>query len=521
MTTQFPRVTYATQGEDLTALHDFLDKEIPSFRTKWLGRHWPNLIEGEASEQGAKYSAFSPIDNETLLGTFVSADTVAVGRAVEAARAQYKTWGHTPWQERVRQLRGWTEVLRRRKYDIAIACLVEIGKSRIEALGEADEVIDMVEYYCGEYERHDGYMQPLRREFPTEETSTRLRPIGVFGVIAPFNFPVVLSVNLITGALLGGNTVVFKPSPNCGITAAVLVDTLREAGLGHLIQLVNGHDECGKALVSHPNIDGIAFTGSYATGMAIHRELSKSPYSKPLIAEMGGKNPAYVCASANIEHAARGVARSSFGLQGQKCSACSVVYVDSQVKEQFVQALIAEARQITIGDPQTREAWMGPLYDSAAIERFLGAVEIAKREGKVLYGGTRFDNAPYSQGHYVNPAVVELPKGHSLLREELFAPFVAIRGVDGLDAALAEGNAVNYGLSAGIYTTDESELQHFLEHAEAGALYANRPSGATTGAWPGVQSFCGWKGSGMSHKGGLGPNYLPQYMREQSHTILR
>ncbi|MCY1430100.1 Alpha-ketoglutaric semialdehyde dehydrogenase [compost metagenome] len=119
------------------------------------------------------------------------------------------------------------------------------------------------------------------------------------------------------------------------------------------------------------------------------------------------------------------------------------------------------------------------------------------------------------------PAVVELPQGHPLLRIELFAPFVAIRCVDGLEAALAEGNAVNYGLAAGVYTTDEAELQYFLEHAEAGALYANRPSGATTGAWPGVQSFCGWKGSGMSHKGGLGPNYLPQYMREQSHTILR
>ncbi|WP_440465847.1 aldehyde dehydrogenase family protein [Pseudomonas sp. YH-1] len=521
MTTQFPRVTYATQGEDLSALHEFLDKEIPAFRAKWLGRHWPNLIDGQASEQGTQYSAFSPIDNETLLGTFVSADTIAVDRAVQAARKQFKTWGHTPWQERVKALQGWVEVLRRRKYDIAIACLLEIGKSRIEALGEADEVLDMVEYYCGEYERNNGYLQPLRREFPTEETSTRLRPIGVFGVIAPFNFPLVLSVNLVTGALLGGNTVVFKPSPNCGITANLLVDTLREAGLGHLIHLLAGHDECGKALVAHPEIDGIAFTGSYATGMAIHRELAKAPYSKPLIAEMGGKNPAYVCASANLQHAARGVARSAFGLQGQKCSACSVVYVDSKVKDEFVQALIAEANQVAIGDPQTRDAWMGPLYDSAAIERFLDAVQTARRDGAVLYGGTRVESAPYAQGHYVVPAVVELPKDHPLVRVELFAPFVAIRSVDGLEAALVEGNAVNYGLAAGVYTTDEAELQYFLEHAEAGALYANRPSGATTGAWPGVQSFCGWKGSGMSHKGGLGPNYLPQYMREQSRTILR
>ncbi|MBF8781255.1 aldehyde dehydrogenase family protein [Pseudomonas fulva] len=521
MTTEFPRVTYATQGEDLSALHDFLDTEIPAFRAKWLGRHWPNLIDGQASEQGDKYSAFSPIDNETLLGTFVSADTIAVDLAVQAARKQFEIWGHTSWQERIQKLRGWTDVLRRRKYEIAVACLLEIGKSRIEALGEADEVLDMVDYYCGEYERNNGYVQPLRREFPSEETSTRLRPIGVFGVIAPFNFPLVLSVNLIIGAILGGNTVVFKPSPNCGITANLLVDTLREAGLGHLVQLLAGHDECGKALVAHPEIDGIAFTGSYATGMAIHRELGKALYSKPLIAEMGGKNPAYVCASANLQHAARGVARSAFGLQGQKCSACSVVYVDNAVKEAFVEALIAEAKQVAIGDPQTKEAWMGPLYDADAAERFFDAVETARRDGSVLYGGVAVEAAPYPRGHYVVPAVVELPNGHPLVRDELFAPFVAVLAVSGLESAIALGNAVNYGLSAGIYTTDEAELQYFLEHAEAGALYANRPSGATTGAWPGVQSFCGWKGSGMSHKGGLGPNYLPQYMREQSHTIMR
>lgn len=521
MTADLPRVTYATSGSDFEPLHQYLDDQIPKFREAWLGRHFSNFINNQADEEGEVYSSYTPIDNTTLLSTSVAANEQAVGRAVAAAKAAWPEWSATPWQERVQKLRAWLEVLKGRKFELAIACLIEIGKSRIEAMGEMDEILDMVEYYCNEVERHQGYEQPLNRAFPQEETGTRLRPIGVFGVIAPFNFPLALSVNMITGALLGGNTVVFKPSPHCAITAHILVQSLADIGLGHIINLVAGHDECGKAIVAHPDIAGIAFTGSHSAGMAIFRQLSSSRYAKPLVAEMGGKNPAYVCASADIKTAARGVARSAFGLQGQKCSACSVAYVHSSIKDAFLEELKAVAGSMVIGDPQARETFMGPIYNSASAERFLSAVALARQDGQVLFGGEQIQVEGQEGGLYLRPAIVEVPKGHSLLKDELFAPFVAIRAVDSLEEALIEGNDVLYGLAAGVYTSKESELDYFLENAEAGALYANRASGATTGAWPGIQSFCGWKGSGVSHKGGLGPNYLQQFMREQSRTLMR
>lgn len=521
MSLDLPRVTYATSGADLGPLHDYLDQQIPAFRAQWLGRHLPNFIAGQDDNDGSRYSSVSPIDNTTVLCTSVAAHDGAIDRAVAAARQAAPAWAATSWQDRVTALRGWTAILKQRKFELAVACLLEIGKSRTEAMGEMDEVLDMVEYYCSEVERHQGYQQPLNRAFPEEETGTRLRPIGVFGVIAPFNFPLALSVNMLCGALLGGNTVVFKPSPHCGITAHILMQSLVEAGLGQLVNLVAGHDHCGQAIVSHPGIDGIAFTGSHAAGMSIFRQLALSPYAKPLIAEMGGKNPAYICASADLKVAAQGVARSAFGLQGQKCSACSVAYVDKRVKAAFIEELLAVTRQLVIGDPQARETFMGPIYNAQSAERFLAAVASARRDGQVLAGGERLAPSGLADAHYLSPAVVEVPAGHALLQDELFAPFVAIREFDELSAALQEGNSVLYGLAAGIYSQEPAQVDYFLEHAEAGALYANRASGATTGAWPGVQSFCGWKGSGVSHKGGLGPNYLQQFMREQSRTLMR
>jgi 1-pyrroline-5-carboxylate dehydrogenase len=164
---------------------------------------------------------------------------------------------------------------------------------------------------------------------------------------------------------------------------------------------------------------------------------------------------------------------------------------------------------------------MGPIYGEKSAARFENAVQEAKAAGSVRYGGDRLRGGFMDRGHYLQPTVVDLPREHRLTREELFVPFVAVRGFDRLQDAIAEGNRVAYGLSAGIYSTKDEELDLFLDTTQAGVLYANRASGATTGAWPGVQSFCGWKGSGVSSKGGLGPYYLQQFMREQSHTLIR
>lgn len=522
MSSELPRVTYSNIGLDFAPVHELLDRELPSLKASLLGKRCNNVIGADIEDfDGRTFDVVSPIDSEVVVGEFVEASVAAVDRAVAAARSAFPAWGDLQWQERVSALRRWRDVLEQRKLELAAAALIEIGKSRMEALGEAEEAVDIVDYYISEMERHDGYRQKLKGVIKGETTESLMRPIGVFAIISPFNFPLALAVNMLTGALITGNTVVFKPSPGCGLTGRLIVDSMLKAGLPEgVVNLVVGGDRVGQAMVSHADIDGIAFTGSNATGMAIFRTIHSSGHARPVIAEMGGKNPAYVTANADLAVAAEGVARSAFGLQGQKCSACSVAYVDTRVRGEFVERLIAFTEGLELGDPRQRGVFMGPVYNEASAGRFAAAVEEARRDGKILSGGERVTSRSLARGHYVKPTIVEMPTPGRLTREELFLPFLAIRSMAGLEEGLAEGNAVDYGLAAGIYTRDNTELKHFLNTAQAGVLYANRGSGATTGAWPGVQSFCGWKGSGVSHKGGLGPHFLPQFMREQSRTLM-
>lgn len=517
-----PRVTYSNVGTDFTPVHDFVDQRIPLFKQQRLGHSWSNMIGGRDDEDGVRYTANSPINRDLVLGEFVAASPSAVERAVTAAKTAFPGWTSRSWKDRVRILRKAADLLNDRKYDLGVACLLEVGKSRMEAIGEAEEAVDLVSYYCDEMERNDGFARPLERAFPQEETRDVTRGIGVFGVIAPFNFPLALSMNMMTGALATGNTVVYKPSPMAGLTGSMLVEILHEAGLpSGVVNLVCGGAEVGSALVDDPRLAGVVFTGSHAVGMAIYRKLAQGSYARPAIVEMGGKNPAYVTAQADLEVAATGVMRSAFGLQGQKCSACSKVYVQHQVYDEFMNLLVDKSRALRVGNPEERDVFMGPLINEQAFQRFQTACRDAEDTGRVVLGGEALSGGLCDKGYYVPPTVIrDMPAEHRLNREELFLPFLSAQGFDSLSEAIADGNSVLYGLTAGIYTEDDNELDIFLTTAEAGALYANRASGATTGAWPGIQSFCGWKGSGVTSKGGLGPYYLPQFMREQSHTIM-
>lgn len=518
-----PRVTYSNIATDFTPVHEHLDRLIPEVKATLLGRDRANRIAGRTDEDGAWYAAASPIDSRVALGRFVEASPAAIDRAVTAAQAAFRDWSRRRWQDRVATLRKAASVLDARKYELGTACLIEVGKSRLEAIGEAEEAVDLIRYYCDEMERHGGFQRSMKRAFADEETGDVLRPLGVFAVVAPFNFPLALSVNMTAAALLTGNTVVYKPSPMAGLTGALLVDVFTEAGVPDgVLNLICGGAEAGRRLVEHPRVAGVAFTGSYQVGMGIHRALAAGPWAKPLVVEMGGKNPAYVTANADLDAAAAGVMRSAFGLQGQKCSACSKVYVHEGVYDEFLARLADATGRIRIGNPEERHVFMGPVIDAKARDRFRAAVAEARRDGRVLLGGEVLEGGLFDHGPYVQPTIVAgLPAGHRINTDELFLPFLSVLRFSDLDAAIDDGNRVAYGLTAGIYTRDEEELERFLDTAEAGVLYANRPSGATTGAWPGIQSFCGWKGSGVSGKGGLGPYYLAQFMREQSRTILR
>lgn len=513
MTASLPRVTYSNIGADFGPLHDHLDRAIPAFAAETLGKDWTSRFA-----TGALRSVASPIDPALTLGRFPESTPADVKAAIASARQGARVWNKSTLEDRLAFAARWRAALIEDKDQLGLAALFEVGKSRLEAIGEADESVDFLDYYPGELRSNDDYRRTMNQMVPGETAVSVQRPYGVFAVIAPFNFPIALSVNMLCGALLTGNAVVYKPSPDCALTGLLLAETLRKAGLPEgVFNLVLGGAAVGEALTKDDDIDGVVFTGSHKTGMSIFRHMAGRPWMRPVIAEMGGKNPAYVTRNADIPRAAAGVARSAFGLQGQKCSACSVVYVDSAVRDQFVAAFVEFAGKLVVGDPRARDTFLGPVYSDATAQRFEASVAQAKAEGKVLFGGERIAHLP---GNYFTPALVELDGPSNLTRDELFMPFVVLRSVDGLDAAMAEGNAVSYGLSAGIYSQDEAELRQFFENAEAGVLYANRASGATTGAWPGGQPFCGWKGTGVGGKGGLGSWYLPQFMHEQSHTIM-
>jgi 1-pyrroline-5-carboxylate dehydrogenase len=363
-------------------------------------------------------------------------------------------------------------------------------------------------------EENKGYEVPLGSLTDTERNRSVLKPYGVFGVIAPFNFPVALALGMSSAALVAGNTVVLKPSedtPYCGALLAEILGGLPSGVVG----VVQGGEATGRALVEAA-VDGIAFTGSAEVGRAIAKELTSGAYARPALTEMGGKNPAIVTAKADLDKAVEGIAKSAFGFSGQKCSACSRAIVVEDVHDELVARLAEYARGLAVGDPADRQTFTGPVVNAAAAARFGRAVTEAERDGEVVAGGGR----PDLPGWYVEPTVVaELPLGHALTRDELFLPFLTVTRVGSLDEALIEANDVVYGLTAGVFSENEAEVERFLDRIEAGVVYVNRRAGATTGAWPGIQSFPGWKSSGSTGKGGLGPYYVQSFMREQSQTV--
>lgn len=519
-----PRVTYTNIREDFSAVHDRLDSVIAGFEREGLGQARLPRIDGRACDRDGLglYEAPSPIDRRLSLGRFVECDAALVDAAVRSARRAAPAWAAAGWRERVRVLRAVADAIEARKWELGVATLFEVGKSRIEAMGEVEESIDMVRFYCDELEANQGYERPMRRAFAHEATLDVMRPYGVFAVIAPFNYPVALSIGMSTGALLGGNAVVFKPSPGAGLTASLLGEVFDAGGLPPgMFNTVTGSAAVGEALVRAPGIDGFAFTGSHAVGASILRHAASGRTMRPVIVEMGGKNPCYVTASATLADAVEGVFRSAFGMQGQKCSALSKVYVQADVADEFTERLLARMASASIEDPRSRTSFMGPLIDARAARRYDEAIARVRVDGRLLAGGDHRTGGVFDHGHYVAPALATgLAADHPLHRDELFVPLLALQRFDVLDLAIADGNGVDYGLTAGIYTGDAGELQRFLDTAQAGVLYANRASGATTGAWPGIQSFCGWKGSGAGGKGGLGGHYLPQFMREQSRTVI-
>jgi 1-pyrroline-5-carboxylate dehydrogenase len=515
------KITYTSTSGDLGDFHRRFDEALAGVRRAAGARH-PFYVAGEAVESRLEpLVKRSPIDTSVVLGTFACAGGGDVDRAVASARAAQRAWGGLPWRKRLEILRSAAALIRERKYELAAIMALEVGKSRLEAMGDAEESADLIDYYCAQVEEADGFVRSMGRVTPIERNTDVLRPYGVFVCIAPFNFPLALSAGMSSAALAAGNAVVYKPAEDTPWTGLKLYEAYRDAGLppGVFNLLIGRREEIGDPLWQHPGVDGVVFTGSKAVGMRIHAGLS-SRWIRPCLLELGGKNAALVMPSADLDAAAEGVMRSAFSLQNQKCSATSRVYVHRDVMALFAERLLERTRGIRIGDPSERDVFFGPVINERSVDRFERAVAQARLEGTILLGGARLSGGGLERGFYVAPTIARLLLTSSLFREELFVPFLAVGEVESFDQALAEANATEYGLTAGIFTADEREVARFFDEIEAGVCYANKRTGATTGAWPGAQGFCGWKGSGSTGKGGCGPYYVAQFMREQSRTVI-
>ena len=440
--------------------------------------------------------------------------------AVAAAKAAQRDWDKTPAIEKAAMLHEVARRIRADEEGLSHTMCVETGKPIWEARDCIEWVAACFDYYAeiGRAARGQS-LPPVARH---QVNFTIKEPYGVVAAIVPFNFPLLLMSWKVAPAIMAGNTVVIKPSSASPLSAQNMLQAYIDAGVPKgVVNLVMGPGETvGQALQDHPGIDGIVFTGSYAVGMELFRTFSKT-WPRPCIVEMGGKNPAIVTRKADLDEAAEGIMRSAFGFGGQKCSANSRVYVERPVHDELVRLLVEKTESIVIGDPIVRENWLGPIIDQRAVDRHQQAVSEARRDGQVLIGGERLDDGDQARGFYVEPTVVGgLPADHRVFRDEFFAPLTAVHAVDSLDEALTLANDSVYGLTAGVYSEDKNEVQQFLDRIQAGVLYVNRRAGATTGAWPGIQAFGGWKGSGSTGKAGLSMYYVAQFLREQSHTVV-
>ncbi len=518
------KLTYATMFNPPEEMHIRFEEAVAHVKRN-LGKEHAMIVGGKERLSDGKFEDRSPANTEVVLGIFQKGKPQDAADAIQAARKAFPLWSHMKWEERVALVRKAADLIDKRIYEFGAVIAMEVGKNRSEALGDVAETADLFRYNCDRMEANHGYAVEMGHDplvgFKATNLSV-LRPYGVWVVVSPFNFPCALSGGPASAALVAGNTIVMKPASDTPWTSRLIAECLQDAGLpdGVFNYVTGPGSTIGQALIDHPGVDGITFTGSFDVGMNIYRSFSQGHWPRPTILEMGGKNPVIVTRHADLEEAATGILRSSFGLQGQKCSASSRVYVEGAVYDQLTARLADLANNLVIGEPTERSTYMGPVVNQKAYQDYQQFAEELDQSGRFLTGGKVLLDGDLGKGYFCAPTyVVDLPNNHRLWKTEMFLPITTIARVNNLEEALVHANDVTYGLTAGFYG-NQQEVEVFFDQIEAGVTYVNRPQGATTGAWPGFQPFGGWKGSGSSGKNAGGPYYLPLYMHEQIHTTI-
>ncbi len=518
------KLTYATMFNPPEELHQRFEAALAHLKAN-LGKEYPMLIDGKDVYADEKFEDYTPINTDVVLAVMQKGNASHAHASLAAARKAFPVWSGMPWQERVRLLRKAADLISERIYDLGAAMAMEVGKNRMESLGDVAETADLVRYACSQVEENNGYVVQMGKDPLTGYTSTNvsvLRPYGVWLVVSPFNFPTALTGGPAGAALVAGNTVVLKPATDTPFIVRLLAECFRDAGLPDgVVNFVTGPGRTlGQALVDSPEVDGVTFTGSLEVGMKIFRDFANGTWVRPTILELGGKNPAIVSRHADLERAATGIVRSAFGLQGQKCSACSRVYIEEPVYDELVSKLVELTNKLKIGDPTDRTVFLGPVINKGSYQDYKDFSEELSQAGTILTGGKVLTEGDFGKGYFCMPTLAaDVPLTHRLWKQEMFLPITTVAKVSSLDEAMREANDVSYGLTAGFYGSKE-ETQWFFENIQAGVTYANRPQGATTGAWPGFQPFGGWKGSGSSGKNSGGHYYVPLYMHEQIRNLV-
>lgn len=463
-----------------------------------MGETFKNYINGQwvDSASAKTFERLNPADCREMVGTFQDSAEEDVNRAVAVAAGAYPSWRLTPAPKRGELLYGAAQLLEKRKEEFAHCMTREMGKPLAEARGDVQEAIDMTFYMAGEGRRQFGQTMPS--ELPNKTCMTHRAPVGVCALITPWNFPMAIPAWKSMPALICGNTVVLKPSPEAPLSALNLVKVFEEVGLPPgVVNCVTGASaETGAALTRHKDVRAVSFTGSSATGREVNRICAER--FKRVTLEMGGKNPILIMEDADLDLAVDGAIWGGFGTTGQRCTAASRVIVDKRVYGAFVKAFVERAGKLKLGNGLDPSVDVGPVINARQLDRIEEYVRIGREEGaKLLCGGERIATGDCARGWFYAPTIFgDCHAEMRIAKEEIFGPVVAVIPCDGLEEAIQTGNSVEYGLSAAINTRDVNKAFRAMRDMETGIFYVNA---STIGAETHLP-FGGAKQTGNGHR---------------------
>ncbi|MGQ0637341.1 MAG: L-glutamate gamma-semialdehyde dehydrogenase [Planctomycetaceae bacterium] len=475
-----------------------------------LGSEWPLVIAGKRVETKQAILSRNPSKKRQVVGKAARATADDAAAALRAARGAFREWSRTDPQYRAEYVELIAARMREQRYELAAWEVYECGKPWAEADADVAEAIDFCMYYAHEMRR---LAEPRQCDVPGEENSYFYRPRGVAVVIAPWNFPLAILTGMTAAAVVTGNTVVMKPAEQSIVIAARLMELIEDAGVppGVVNYLPGVGEDIGPALVSSPEVDLIAFTGSQAVGLAINEQAAHTDPQqdsvKRVIAEMGGKNAIIVDEDADLDAAVLGVVQSAFGYAGQKCSACSRAIVVGPAYDDFLRRLVNATKSLSIGPADQPGTFVGPVIDEDAQQRILRYIEYGKEEAPLALACDVGDLA--KEGFFVGPHIfADVPAEARIAQEEIFGPVLAVLRARDFDEALELANGTKYALTGGVFSRSPANLRRARNEFEVGNLYLNR---GITGALVERHPFGGFKMSGLGSKAG-GPDYLLQFL---------